>query len=475
MRHSLWRGLAIVFIALAVTARAAQTPARPCRGCRCPTTRAFSSPPMGARSSGSATRRGSSSTGSTARTPSATCRTARARLHGDPGGRARGVRRPGRRRTRTATRRCATTIPRSRTRRTSRTSTGSSASANALGLYVGFLPTWGDKWNKKRGVGPEIFTPENAEQYGEWLGRRYKDDGVDLDPRRRSAGRDRRARGDHRARWRAGCARATAARTSSRSTRPAARDPPTWFHDDAWLDFNMRQNGHGAEFTGRYDQTRVDYDAHADQAGARRRADLRGPSGRRSTPTKFGHSIAGDVRRAAVLGPVQRRLRPHLRPSLGVADVDAGADADQQSAAAMDGGDRRSPAQRRCSTRRALIESRPFLTRVPDRRRHRRRSRADERTRRRALPRSSRRATPPALRDGLRTGRPDVPRPHARHRRPRVSAWWFNPRTGTATAIGTFTNEGERAFTPPDRGEMLDWVLVLDDESKKYPPPGTRQ
>ena len=28
------------------------------------------------------------------------------------------------------------------------------AKANALGLYVGFLPTWGDKWNKKWGVGP---------------------------------------------------------------------------------------------------------------------------------------------------------------------------------------------------------------------------------------------------------------------------------------------------------------------------------
>jgi hypothetical protein len=57
----------------------------------------------------------------------------------------------------------------------------------------------------------------------------------------------------------------------------------------------------------------------------------------------------------------------------------------------------------------------------------------------------------------------------------KVKAWWFNPRTGAATAIGTFDNSGERAFTPPDKGEMVDWVLVLDDESKKYPPPGIRQ
>ena len=47
--------------------------------------------------------------------------------------------------------------------------------AERHGLYVGLLPTWGDKFNKKWGTGPEIFTPENAERYGELLGNRYKD------------------------------------------------------------------------------------------------------------------------------------------------------------------------------------------------------------------------------------------------------------------------------------------------------------
>ncbi len=45
--------------------------------------------------------------------------------------------------------------------------------AQNLGLYIGLLPTWGDKFNKKWGVGPEIFTTENAEIYGELLARRY--------------------------------------------------------------------------------------------------------------------------------------------------------------------------------------------------------------------------------------------------------------------------------------------------------------
>jgi hypothetical protein len=55
---------------------------------------------------------------------------------------------------------------------------------------------------------------------------------------------------------------------------------------------------------------------------------------------------------------------------------------------------------------------------------------------------------------------------------PTVKAWWFNPRNGEATAIGEFPNTGEREFTPPDVGELTDWVLVLDDASKSYPPPG---
>ena len=55
----------------------------------------------------------------------------------------------------------------------------------------------------------------------------------------------------------------------------------------------------------------------------------------------------------------------------------------------------------------------------------------------------------------------------------KVKAWWFNPRDGKATAIGSFENKGERSFTPPDDGEMLDWVLVLDDAAKNFPPPGS--
>ncbi|MDD4426767.1 MAG: putative collagen-binding domain-containing protein, partial [Mariniphaga sp.] len=56
-----------------------------------------------------------------------------------------------------------------------------------------------------------------------------------------------------------------------------------------------------------------------------------------------------------------------------------------------------------------------------------------------------------------------------------VIAWWYNPRNGEATKIGLFPNTGSKEFCPPEKGEVLDWVLVLDDASKKYPEPGSRR
>ena len=53
-----------------------------------------------------------------------------------------------------------------------------------------------------------------------------------------------------------------------------------------------------------------------------------------------------------------------------------------------------------------------------------------------------------------------------------VKAWWYNPRTGQATAIGEFPNTGTLDFTPADEGENVDWVLVLDDAGAEFQPPG---
>jgi hypothetical protein len=56
----------------------------------------------------------------------------------------------------------------------------------------------------------------------------------------------------------------------------------------------------------------------------------------------------------------------------------------------------------------------------------------------------------------------------------RFRAWWFNPRDGKAQLIGEFPKTDTSSFTPPMPGEQMDWVLVVDDAAKDYPPPGQR-
>jgi len=51
----------------------------------------------------------------------------------------------------------------------------------------------------------------------------------------------------------------------------------------------------------------------------------------------------------------------------------------------------------------------------------------------------------------------------------KAKAWWFNPRTGASNSAGEFPTHGKRQFDPPADG---DWVLVLDDASRKLPAPG---
>ena len=50
----------------------------------------------------------------------------------------------------------------------------------------------------------------------------------------------------------------------------------------------------------------------------------------------------------------------------------------------------------------------------------------------------------------------------------KVKAYWYNPRKGSASSIGTFDNAGTKEFNPPgNKKDGNDWVLVVDDASKK--------
>jgi hypothetical protein len=51
-----------------------------------------------------------------------------------------------------------------------------------------------------------------------------------------------------------------------------------------------------------------------------------------------------------------------------------------------------------------------------------------------------------------------------------VQAWWYAPCTGEAIAIGRFPTKDTQTFTPP--GYHPDWVLVLDDAACGFSAPG---
>jgi hypothetical protein len=243
-----------------------------------------------------------------------------------------------------------------------------------------------------------------------------------------------------------------------------------WFQDDTWLDFNMRQNGHVAEYTGRYSQTRADYDRTPIKPV------LDGEPLYEGHPISFnakglGHSVAADVRRplywdlfSGACGhtyghhSVWQMWTPNRKPINNPLMTWMEA-LDEPGAVQM-------------LHARRLLESRPFLTRVPD----------DSLIVTDRVPTSvpgAGRYRFVATRDAsgsyaliyapvgraFKVRMDEITGPH-------VKAWWFNPRTGEATAIGEFANSGERTFIPPDRGELLDWVLVLDDAAKNFPPPG---
>ncbi len=115
--------------------------------------------------------------------------------------------------------------------------------ANELGLRIGFLPTWGDKWHKKGGKGPLVFNPDNSRTYGKWLGRRYRDAGLVW-----ILGGDKFVGDDEERRTLEAMARGLKEGDRGRhliTFHPTGQySSAIWFHDAPWLDFNMVQTGH---------------------------------------------------------------------------------------------------------------------------------------------------------------------------------------------------------------------------------------
>jgi hypothetical protein len=333
--------------------------------------------------------------------------------------------------------------------------------ASSLGLHIGMLPTWGDKVNKKWGVGPEIFTPQNALAYGEYLGRRYREGRIIW-----ILGGDRPCENErHYAVW---SAMAEGLRRGDRGHHLLTYHPmggmtsAQFFHNEPWLDFNMLQSGHSARDGANYEMIARDY------ARLPAKPCLDGEARYEDHPInwdpKNGWFDDHDVRQAAYwavfAGAFGHTYGCHdiwqfwgpQRPPVSCARTE------WRGALQL-------PGASQMQHLRHLIESRPMLVRVPDQ----------------SLLASDNGKGPDHMQAtrGADGGYAFVYMPRGGQVAVRmnaiagqtVRAHWFNPRDGSAELIGEFNSQGSMKSIPaPSKGD--DWVLVLDEATKQFPAPG---
>lgn len=335
--------------------------------------------------------------------------------------------------------------------------------ADESGLFIGLLPAWGDKVFKGTwGAGPEIFNPENARIFGRYVGNRYKNKkniiwilGGDRNPRneqditiwRAMAGGIIEGAGD-------GDPEKV---MMTFHPQPNSRGGSSfWFHHDIWLDFNMHQTGH-CRNQPVYDKITADWQLFGTKPT------MDGEPIYEDHPVCFdskknGYSTAADVRKSAYWDvfagafghtygchAVWQMWQPGRKPVNGPL-------CPWYDALNLPGADQ-------MKYLRNLISSRPMLARIPDQSividalsgpDHIQATRGDD-----------------YLFVYSATGQPFtvVMRKISGKW---ISGYWFDPRTGWIKRIGRYRNTGHQLFIPPSKGEGNDWVLILDDKSKKF-------
>lgn len=336
--------------------------------------------------------------------------------------------------------------------------------ASELGIYIGLLPTWGDKVNKKWGEGPEIFTPENARVYGEWIGRRYKDQPIIW-----IIGGDRPIESErHRLVFRAmaeGIRKAVGNSQLITYHPMGGHSSSDYVHQEPWLDFNMMQSGHGSRNASNWrmiakDLTLTPPRPTMDGEPAYEDHPVR------SDKTKTQWFDEWDVRKLCYWG----LFAGACGHTYGTHSVWSMWDGNGKKLA-----DQRTPwrdaihlpGSAQAGFARRLLESRPLKNRVPDQSllatdfdhgpEHCQAIRAADGSWAMIYSASGK---PFTIALGKLTAK-------------QLKPWWWDPRKGEAQAGETFDNKREpQEFLPPESGERQDWVLVLDDAAKGYPTPG---
>ena len=330
--------------------------------------------------------------------------------------------------------------------------------AESLGLYVGLLPTWGDKVNQRYewAKGPEIFNETNARVYGEFLGNRYRNQpnvvwilGGDRDPDERGV-----------AIWRAMAAGILDGVGGQANALMTFHPQPfeggsssRWFHGDDWLDFNMLQTGHD-RLKPTYAQIAQEYALQPPKPVLDGEPTYEA-HGLSFKPVENGYSSDAEVRRyaywALFAGAFGHTYGCHSvwqfyapeREGINFPIYDWKTALDLAGA-------------RQMRHVRELMTSRPMLDRIPDQ------TLLAENS-----PDPEHHAVATRAADGsyafvyAPTGRGFALNTHSLAG-DRLRAQWFNPRDGSRTVPQVLEKAPILRFQPPNWGYGNDWVLVLE-------------
>ncbi len=331
--------------------------------------------------------------------------------------------------------------------------------AASYNINIAMLPTWGDKIFKSTwGKGPEIFNDQNAAVYAQWLANRYKDRkniiwvlGGDRTPRNESDVNIWRVMGS-------AIMKATDGKAIiSFHPQPNKLGSAEWFHQDAWLSFNMFQTGHCRD-AAVYDRMQAAYDL------APVKPVMDAEPIYEDHPVCFnvkdlGTSNAYDVRRSAYLdlfaGAFGHTYGCHDIWQMNSPDREPvnGPHFPWQDALNLPGANQMIYVRR-------LLEAFPVTDRVPDQSLIRENNtNAAERIQATRgndyLLVYSTAGKPFNIVMGKISGK-------------QLQGFWYDPRSGKTTPLTDISNTGSKLFTPPSSSYGQDWVLALYDTAKNY-------
>jgi hypothetical protein len=332
--------------------------------------------------------------------------------------------------------------------------------AAGMGMFIGMLPTWGDKVDKRWGAGPVIFNKENAFAYGKWIGNRYKDFPNII----WIMGGDREGGGSNFPVWTAMAEGIKSAdRNHLMTYHPWGETSSSdWFQNSTWLDFNMCQTGHGQRSYSIYKRLIVrDYNLTPVKPcfdGEPRYEDH--PVG--WNPEVLGWFNDEDIRQALYWNlfsgsfghtygchPIWQMKTPE-REAIGLARHNWSDVTDLPGAWDL-------------IHARRLLESRPFTSRIPDQ----------------SLIVPSYYPETDYVTATRGDGYAFVYFPTGwsaeivldKIGAAGIRASWYDPRSGEIKSSEIIPGQGVKKFTPPSGGRGNDWILILDDVSRGFKDP----